>query len=312
MNALTTTSRNGDALSSRQHLNDQQPAEMAQKGQNTPSPEGGGLDSGVEMTESPRLGVAHSETAPSTTRPTAANVLAPGRLDRLARGIANQLRRRARAFAGIRGRTRKASRLPDTLTPTELREILAEAYRGRPRDGLVIRLLFESALRVAELSYLEAGDVDLAERTVRVREGKGGKDRVALIGEDLAQLLRVHLDERTRGPLFTSSRGTRLSVRRIQSVVRDAARRAGIGNKRISPHTFRHTWATLARNAGLPLDTVQRLLGHANPRTTEVYARLALSRAREEYDVAMRTIERPHAHHAESPTAAGGPTHSPL
>ena len=190
------------------------------------------------------------------------------------------------------GRTRKASRLPDTLTPPELRAILTEAYRERPRDGLVIRLLFESAVRVAELSRLEISDVDLAERTVRVRGGKGNKDRLALIGENLAQLLRVHLGERIRGPLFSSSRGTRLSVRRIQSVVRDAARRAGIDHKRISPHTFRHTWATLARNAGLPLDTVQSLLGHANPRTTEIYARLALSRAREEYDAAMRTIDR--------------------
>jgi integrase len=137
-----------------------------------------------------------------------------------------------------------------------------------------------------------------------------GKDRLALIGEDLAQLLRVHLGDRIRGPLFSSSRGTRLSVRRIQSVVRDAARKAGIDHKRISPHTFRHTWATLARNAGLPLDTVQALLGHANPRTTEIYARLTLSRAREEYDAAMRTIERPHAHHAAGPTAGGSGTRS--
>jgi integrase len=237
-------------------------------------------------------------------RPTSVVATAPGQLDRLAKRIASQLRRaflnpeeaayvwrRARGFAGIRGRTRKARRLPEILTLTEFRAILAEAYRERPRDGLVIRLLFESALRVAELSRLEAGDVDLAERTVRVREGKGGKDRLALIGEDLAQLLRVHLGDRTRGPLFTSSRGTRLSIRRIQSLVRDAARRADIDQKRISPHTFRHSWATMARNAGLPLDTVQALLGHANPRTTELYARLALSRAREEYDSAMRSID---------------------
>jgi Phage integrase family len=213
MSAPATTSRNSEAASARRSPPDRQPAQMAQKGQNTPSLEGGGLDSGVEMTESPELGVAHSEPAPSAAGPAATEVQAPGRLDRLAKGIASQLRRaflssqeaayvwrRARTSAGIRGRTRKASRLPDVLTPTELRAIITEAYRERPRDGLVIRVLFESAVRVAELSRLEASDVELAERTVRVREGKGGKDRLALIGEDLAQLLRVHLGDRTRGP----------------------------------------------------------------------------------------------------------------
>jgi integrase/recombinase XerD len=197
--------------------------------------------------------------------------------------------RRARNLAGIAGRPTKARRLPDVLSPDELRRLLAAGYQAGPRNGIVIRLLFESAVRVAELARLEVPDVDLAERTVRVRQGKGGKDRVALIGEDLAQLLRVHFAGRDRGPLFTSNRGTRLSIRRIQSIVRTAARSAGV-HKKITPHSLRHTWATLARNAGLPLDTVQGLLGHADPRTTELYSRLALSRARVEYDAAMRTI----------------------
>ena len=79
----------------------------------------------------------------------------------------------------------------------------------------------------------------------------------------------LYSGDRTRGPLLTSNRGTRLSVRRIQSIVRGAARRAGV-HKKISPHSLRHTWATLARNAGLPLDTVQLLRGHESPRTTEL------------------------------------------
>jgi integrase/recombinase XerD len=251
-----------------------------------------------------QYGVAQSPSTPFRPRPSsgAADVLRHGRLDQLARTIAGLLRkafvsaeeaayvwRRARAKAGIAARPTKARRLPDVLSLDELRRLLAAGYRARPRDGLVIRLLFESAVRVAELARLEAPDVGLAERTVRVRQGKGGKDRVALIGEDLAQLLRVHLAGRDRGPLFVSNRSTRLSVPRIQSIVRGAARRAGV-QKKISPHSLRHTWATLARNAGLPLDTIQGLLGHADPRTTEIYSRLALSRARAEYDAAMRAI----------------------
>jgi integrase len=136
--------------------------------------------------------------------------------------------------------------------------------------------LFESAVRVSELSRLDVPDVEFGERTLR-------------ICPDLGQLLQVHLGGRTRGPLLMSNRGTRLSVRRIRSIVRGATRRAGV-RKKISPHSLRHTWATLARNAGLPLDTVQLLLGHESPRTTELYSRLSMATAREGYDRAMRAL----------------------
>src|SRR5262249_9760184 len=170
--------------------------------------------------------------------------------------------------------------------------ILAEAFRATPRDGLLLRFLFESAVRVSELSRLDVTDVEFSERTLRIRQGKGSKDRLVLFTPDLGQLLQVHLDGRPHGPLFASNRGTRLSVRRIQSIVRGAAHRAGV-HKEISPHTLRHTWATLARNAGLPLDTVQLLLGHESPRTTEIYSRLSMTKARDEYDQAMRALPSP-------------------
>jgi integrase len=188
-------------------------------------------------------------------------VLRPGRLDGLARHIAGLLRRafvtaaeaayvwrRARAKAGIGGRPTRAKGLPEILTLEEFQRILADAYRAAPRDGLLLRLLFESAVRVSELSRLDVPDVEFGERTLRVRQGKGAKDRLVLFTPDLGQLLQVHLGGRTRGPLLTSNRGTRLSVRRIQSLVRGAARRAGV-QKKISPHSLRHTWATLSRNA---------------------------------------------------------------
>ncbi len=67
---------------------------------------------------------------------------------------------------------------------------------------------------------------------------------------------------------------------------------------------MRHTWATLARNAGLPLDTVQVLLGHESPRTTELYSRLAMAQAREEYDRAMRALASPSGGFAAGPASA--------
>src|SRR5262249_32143892 len=168
-------------------------------------------------------------------------VLAPGRLDRLVRQLTPVLRkahltatevayvwRRARAKVGIQGRPVRAKRLPEILTLEEYQRILAEAFRATPRDGLLLRLLFESAVRVSELSRLDVTDVEFGERTLRVRQGKGSKDRLVLFTPDLGQMLQVHLGDRTHGPLFASNRGTRLSVRRIQSIVRGAAYRAGV------------------------------------------------------------------------------------
>jgi integrase/recombinase XerD len=272
---------------------------MAQNGQSTPFAREDAIESTPEPAAPRQFGVAQNGSAPSRET----EVLAPGRLDPLIRRIAGLLRkahlsaaegayvlRRARAKGGIAGRPVKAKRLPDVLSPDELRRILAEAYRARPRDGLLVRLLFESAVRVSEASRLEVPDVDLSERTLKVRLGKGSRDRLVLVTEDLAQVLRVHLDGRTRGPLFCSNRGTRLSVRRIQGIVRSASRRAGIRDKKVSVHTMRHTWATLARNAGMPLDTVQGILGHQDPKTTLIYSRLSTARARDEYDATMRAI----------------------
>jgi len=204
---------------------------------------------------------------------------------------ARYVHRRARVLAGIRGRPPKAKRLPEILSPEELGHILAQAYREQARYGLIIRTLFETGLRVSELVRVQAADVDLGERTIRVREGKGGKDRLVLLTEDLGQQLRLHLSGRARGALFESNRARPYSVRMIQHVVKTVARKAGVV-KSIHPHTYRHSMATFLRNQGVPLDVVQLLLGHENPRTTQLYARLSLAAAREEYDKAMRALPR--------------------
>ncbi len=167
--------------------------------------------------------------------------------------------------------------------------ILAQAYKELPRYGLIVRSLFETGLRVSELTRVQAADVDFSERTIRVREGKGGKDRLVLFTEDLGQQLRLHLDGRSRGHLFESNRARPYSVRMIQHVVKTVARKAGV-TKRVHPHTYRHSMATFLRNQGVSLDVVQLLLGHENPRTTQLYARLSLAAARQEYDKAMSAL----------------------
>jgi len=237
--------------------------------------------------------------APNEDAKSPASVVLPkGRLDRLVRQVAALYRkahltaeearyvhRRARGLAGIQGRPPKTRRLPEILTPEELQRILAQAYREKPRDGLIVRALFEAGVRVGELVRVQVEDVDFTERTIRVRQGKGGKDRLVLFTEDLGQQLRLHLNGRTRGFLFESNRAAAFTPRRVQQIVREIALKAGV--KLVHPHIFRHSMATFLRNQAVPLDVVQLLLGHENPRTTQLYARLSMTTAREEYDRAM-------------------------
>jgi integrase len=230
--------------------------------------------------------------------------LRSGRLDHLVQQVARLYRgaritadewryvnKRVRHSLGLQGRPTRAKRLPEILTPAELRRILEQAYRDRGLYGLIVRTLFETGLRVSELIGVEVPDVDLSERTLRVRAGKGGKDRLVLFTAGLAHQLRAYLGDRTRGALFESNRAAAFSARRIQQIVKAVARRTGVG-KHIHPHSYRHSMATFLRNQGVALDIVQLLLGHEDPRTTQLYARLSLGAAREEYDRAMASLAR--------------------
>ncbi len=225
-------------------------------------------------------------------------VLERHRHDHLVRQVAKLYRKahewryinkRVRHMLGLRGRPMRAKRLPEILTPEELRQILEVAYRERGVYGLIVRTLFETGLRVSEVVHVEVLDVDFTERTLRVRAGKGGKDRMVLFTADLAQQLRIHLGDRPRGALFESNRAAAFTPRRIQQIVKDVARKADV-EKHIHPHSYRHSMATFLRNQGVALDVVQLLLGHEDPRTTQLYARLSLAPARAEYDRAMAAL----------------------
>jgi len=150
---------------------------------------------------------------------------------------------------------------------------------------------------VSELVGLQVIDLDFVERTIWVREGKGGKDRLVLFTEDLGQQLRLHLDGRPRGFLFESNRAAPFTPRRVQQIVREIVLKAGV-EKPIHPRTYRHSMATFLRNQ-VSRWTWCLLLGHENPRTTQLYARLSVAAAREEYDRAMGTLR--------STKAAGSP-----
>jgi integrase/recombinase XerC len=154
------------------------------------------------------------------------------------------------------------------------------------RDAAVLELLYATAIRVSELCELDAGGVDQARRTVRVL-GKGRKERVVPVGLPAMRALArweeegrpVFANERSGTAVFLGVRGGRLdprSARRVVHAALQAVRYAG-------PHAIRHTAATHLLEGGADLRSVQEILGHASPATTQIYTHVSAERLRATY-----------------------------
>jgi len=156
------------------------------------------------------------------------------------------------------------------------------------RDRAILELLYSSGLRLAELTDLDCGDVDHQDATVHVT-GKGNKDRIVPVGKHaLAALTKWHKSRGEFAPphekaLFVSNRGTRISRRSVQARVVHWARQQGIDTN-VSPHLFRHSFATHLLESSHDLRGVQELLGHANIATTQVYTHLDFQHLAQIYD----------------------------
>ncbi len=183
-----------------------------------------------------------------------------------------------------------AKRLPGNLDADRMARLLdipGDSTIVR-RDRAMLELLYSSGLRLAELTDLDTGDVDLADATVRVT-GKGNKDRVVPVGRMALAALRRWLSVRAEfagadeSALFVSNRGTRVSHRAVQARVKHWARQQGI-DTRVYPHLFRHSFATHLLESSHDLRGVQELLGHANIATTQVYTHLDFQHLAQIYD----------------------------
>jgi integrase/recombinase XerC len=186
-----------------------------------------------------------------------------------------------------------ASRLPVVLKAGEA-ATLAERPSGPDpialRDRAVLELLYSSGLRVAELCSLDVHDIDLDGRRVRVM-GKGGKERVVPVGDPAAAAVDEYLRggrSRMQGrdapspALFFNRRRKRLTPRDARSVVERYVR-STLGNRRVSPHTLRHSFATHLLEGGADIRTVQELLGHASLSTTQRYTHVSRRRLFDAY-----------------------------
>ncbi len=205
----------------------------------------------------------------------------------------------------VRG-PRRPRRLPSYLTYEHVASLIEAADDDSPqglRDRALLELVYAAGVRLSEVVGLDVDDLDLAEATARVM-GKGGKERIVLLGAPAVDALRRYLAEgrpflardAAERALFLNRDGGRLSGRWVQELVKRYAARAGI-DKRVWPHLLRHSFATHLLDGGADLRVVQELLGHATPTSTQVYLHVTQERQRQRYLEAFRNRRgrRPHA-----------------
>jgi len=163
-------------------------------------------------------------------------------------------------------------KLPRFLSESEVDRLIAAAES--PRDRAICEVLYASGLRREELVNLCIEDVNLSKGTFFVRRGKGGKDRLAMLGSRAVEALRVYLRGRRQGPVFVGIRGA-MNASAISHAVTDAARNAGLTD--VTAHTLRHTFATHLLSRGADIRYIQELLGHSSISTTQIYTQVAIT-----------------------------------
>jgi tyrosine recombinase XerC len=172
------------------------------------------------------------------------------------------------------------------------------------RDRAMLEMLYSTGMRVSELVSRDIGDLDFTEEVLTVR-GKGNKERLVPVGRPAIEAVRAWLPQREqllaeragrgnavdKSPLFLNGRGSRLTSRSVERMVRACGERAGI-SQIVTPHALRHSFATHLLEMGADLRSVQELLGHASLSTTQRYTHLTLDHLSDVYDKAHPLARR--------------------
>lgn len=173
---------------------------------------------------------------------------------------------------------RKRESLPTIFSKDEIKKILNST--NNLKHKMILSLLYSSGLRISEVVNLNVGDIDLIQNTIKVKMGKGNKDRFSVLSEKLNEDLKVFTEGRKQNSiLFPSNQSdgdkeSRLSARTIEQVFQQALKKSGI-KKQGTPHDFRHSFATHLLESGTDIHFIQKLLGHKNLSTTSIYTKLA-------------------------------------
>lgn len=196
---------------------------------------------------------------------------------------------------------KKPKSLPKFLTPEEIEQILNNVKIDTPsgfRNRVIIELLWATGMRVSELSGLNFGDLNLDENEIRVF-GKGAKERIVLISERAKSYLIQYINKARKliapdyntkepdenSPLFINSTGYRLQNQTIRNAINDVVAKLELP-KKVTPHVFRHSFATKLIENGADLRVVQELLGHAGISNTQIYTHISMKHMQEVYNSA--------------------------
>lgn len=200
-------------------------------------------------------------------------------------------------FHKIQIKFREPILLPKTIPLHTVETLLATVYkqlsdaktthqkRNALRDAAVIELLFTTGMRISELCSLKMEDVNLPDRTVLIY-GKGSKERKMQIGnEDVAHILEEYKNDfyqemRTCGHFFANQNGREVSDQTVRRMINKYTSLAAI-DLHITPHMFRHTFATSLLEADVDIRYIQEMLGHSSINITEIYTHVAMSKQRD-------------------------------
>lgn len=205
---------------------------------------------------------------------------------------------------------RRDRKLPHFLTGKEIGKLLAAPPKSEPhgiRDRAMLETLYSAGLRVSELVGINLDDLDLEDGLVRVR-GKGKKERLAPLGSFAIRAIRrwiknrkpaQGLPKRKGAPLFLNRFGNRLTTRSVGRMLEKYLQLTGL-DRRTSPHTLRHSFATHLLDRGADIRSVQELLGHKSLVTTQIYTHLSTAGLRQAYELA-----HPRARNSKKRNTAG-------
>ena len=170
---------------------------------------------------------------------------------------------------------KKEHTLPKVLTKEELSSLFNSSTN--PKHALLLKLIYSCGLRVSEAVRIKVTDIDLEDRTLHVRKGKGKRDRLIPLPEQLCSEIRSFIHPLDHNPYLFKSRpgsNTHLTPNSVRLMLKNISRKAGI-KKPVHPHTLRHSFATNLLEQGTDIRYIQRLLGHKRITTTELYTQVS-------------------------------------
>ena len=169
---------------------------------------------------------------------------------------------------------KKATKLPTVLSKDEVKALIKAT--SPKRDRLIVEFLYSSGCRVSEAVKLKEENMNFKERIAAIKGGKGNKDRTIILSKEWLKKAKKYLaGKKVKTPyVFSKKNGKSLSTDTIQRIVKNAAKKAGI-QKKVTPHSLRHSFATHLLEAGENIRNIQVLLGHSALNTTQIYLKVS-------------------------------------